>query len=115
MEGLCIVLYFHMNECVFVCVCVCVCVFVWGCWGGVLRIIALQSFLDHPSGALMSLVGLWVLLFPTEWKGASYFFHSLFTLWPESPPLHSKAFIDYLSLLLNNLILGDSALYSHRN
>lgn len=78
--------------------------------------------------------GLWVLLVPTEnggvgegqWgggcgggKGAGgvLLFAGLF---PQpsassSPPSSSKVFIDYLVPLLNNLMLGDSALCSHRN
>lgn len=66
--------------------------------------------------------GLWVLLVPTENHGgggrvASHFFHSLCTSPLRPPPLLSstKVFIDYLVPLFNNLILGDSALCSHRN
>lgn len=38
--------------------------------GGVVRIIALQSFLDHPSGALMSQEGFGCCWFPLKTKGA---------------------------------------------
>lgn len=81
----------HCAVCSHKCVCVYVCVFVWGWWGGALRIIALQSFLDHPYGVLMSLAGLWVLLVPTEQKGHPTFF-ILFSLC--SPPSIAKVFID---------------------
>lgn len=76
--------------------------------------------------------GLWVLLVPTEngekgrWCGGlegargggvvSYF--SLVSFRNHripAPPSSTKVFIDYLVPLLNNLILGDSALCSHRN
>lgn len=101
--------------------------------GGVVRIIALQSFLDRPSGALMSQEGFGCSWFPLKTGGngamvsglegarggvvvVSYF--SLVSFRNHRipvPPSSTKVFIDYLVPLLNNLILGDSALCSHRN
>lgn len=98
------------HKCMYVCVCM-------GVLGRCAQdycsaiILGLSQRRSHEPG------GLWVLLVPTEWKGAAYFFHSLFLFsapHPHSPPT-TKVFIDYLSLLFNNLILGDSALCSHCN
>lgn len=79
--------------------------------GGVLRIIALQSFLDRPNGVLMSLEGFGCCWFPLTGRGILLFSFSLFSLFLST----TKVFIDYLIPLFNNLILGDSALCSHRN
>lgn len=80
--------------------------------GGLLRIIALQSFLDPPSGVLMSQEGFGCCRFPLNGMGITLFFIASVT--PPPPPT-AKAFIDSLVPLSNNLILGDSALCSHRN
>lgn len=98
------------------CVCLCVWVSVWGmlrwwCSGLLLcnhswTIPAVFSWARRALGAAGS-----------HWmEGASYFFHSLSSLCSLPPPLSTtKVFIDYLVLLFNNLILGDSVLCSHRN
>lgn len=87
--------------------------FLWGVLeGGVLRIIALQSFLDHPSGVLMSQKGFGCCWFPLNRRGIVLFF--ILSV-PRLYPSTTKVFIDYLVPLFNNLILGDSALCSHRN
>lgn len=67
-----------------------ICAFPWegGSWEGVLRIIALQSFFDHPNGALMSLGGLWMLPVPTEWKGHVTFFIFFSQSFLHLPPAH---------------------------
>lgn len=94
-----------------------VCVFLWEVLekeGRGLRIIALQSFQDRPSGVLMSQEGFGCCWFPLNGRGIVLFFP--FSLLLASLPLSAtKVFIDYLVLLFNNLILGDSALCSHRN
>lgn len=59
--------------------------------------------------------GLWVLLVPTEWKGHLTFFILSFLSVPPRPTSSTKVFIDYLAMLFNNLILGDSALCSLHN
>lgn len=81
--------------------------------GGVLRIIALQSFLDPPSGVLMSQEGFGCCRFPLNGGGITLFFIASAPR-PPLPPA-AKAFIDSPVPLSNNLILGDSALCSHRN
>ena len=99
--------FLRLSECLgYVCLYGGVCVF---------RIIALQSFLDRPSGALMSQEGFGCCWFPLNGRGISLFSFSPFSLFPSSAPSTTKVFIDYLVPLFNNLILGDSALCSHRN
>lgn len=96
------VCFVHLSECVCM-----------GVLRGVFRIIALQSFLDRPSGVLMSQEGFGCCWFPLNGRGILLFLiHSLLSV-PPPPP--TKVFIDYLVRLFNNLILGDSALCSHRN
>lgn len=122
--GLCIVLYAHKYVCVCVCLSWClgyVCRY-GGAEGGVCAqdycsaiILGPSQWCSHEPG------GLWVLLVPTEWKGHLTFFILSSSLCspPLSPPptttLTTKVFIDYLVPFFNNLILGDSALCSHRN
>ncbi len=117
--GLYIVLYAHMD------VYVCVCAFEWvfeGCAclcggvGGVCAqdycsaiILGPSQWCSHEPG------GLWVLLVPTEWTGHPTFFILSPLTVPRLSHFTSEVFIDYLVLLFNNLILGDSALCSHRN
>lgn len=89
-------------------------VHVWGGGGGLLGIIALQSFLDPPSGVLMSQEGFGC--FPLNGRGIALFFIPSVPLPPHPPtPPAAEAFIDSPVPLSNNLILGDSALCSHRN
>lgn len=72
-------------------------------------ILGLSQWCSHEPG------GLWVLLVPTEWKGHLTFFILSLLSAPRLSPCTTKVFIDYLVPLFNNLILGDSALCSHRN
>lgn len=87
--GLYIVLYAHMDMyvCVFMRLSEClryVCSYGGVLEGCVLRIIALQSFLDHPSGVLMSQKGFGCCWFPLNRRGIVL--HSLCS----SPlPLHN--------------------------
>lgn len=91
-EGVSTLCCIFMQTCVYVCFAVAldrICVLPWGgSWEGVLRIIALQSFSDHPNGALMSLGGLWMLPVPTEWKGHVTFFIFFSQSFLHLPPAH---------------------------
>lgn len=61
-------------------------------------------------------VGLWVLRVPTERKGhLTSFILSFLSVPCLTPPPSTTKVFDYLGPLHNNLILGDSAVCSHRN
>lgn len=111
-------MFVSVRACEYVCVretlgCVCVCVCMrW--LGGCAQIIALQSFLDRPNGVLMSQEGFGCCRFPLNRRGIFLSLSLSFSVRRLSRST-TKVFIDYLGPLLNNLILGDSALCSHRN
>lgn len=71
---------------------------------GLLRIIALQSFLDPPNGVLMSQEGFECCLLPLNVRGITLFFIPSVPRLP--PPLHSQSIHRFARPALKQLNIG---------